>query len=220
MNNNDEAVEPQLKQVSWKLVYAALAFLAITGLTLSIVYRQMPKKTSVVERERRRQAQHAAFTIMLAPIGQQQAQKIAEFIINDIGADSATTDLVVASTVTDPWCASIEEYRQTIINAGANTKELSLRKQGELMSMIAGLLTKTTIPSTLYICGYVNANDLEDIATRTLRTAQAIQIRSSLAAPIRVVNLLSNPSSDVHKQYIALFTSAGITVVQPTAILP
>lgn len=220
MSTPENEEVPTLKQGSWKLVFVAFGVLAVVGLTLSIVYRETPKKTGVVERQRRKQAQRVAFTIMFSPVGATRAQEIARFIVADIGADSTTTDLVVASTVADPWCSNIGEYASTIVKAGNETKQLSIRKQGELLSMIAGLLTKTPLPSTLYICGAINAEDLDVIGPRTQRTAQAMQLRSTLAAPVRVVNLMENPNRDVHRQYIALFRQAGIGVEEPATTSP
>lgn len=218
MSTTEEPVEPTIRQGSWKLVFAAFGLLAITGLTLSVLYRETPKKTGVVERERRKQAKRVAFTVMLSPVSPERARALAKYIINDIGADSMTTDLVVASTVADPWCSNIGEYQSTITKAGIDTKNLSIRKQGELLSMIAGLLTKSPLPSTLYVCGAVNADDLESIGPRTQRTAQAMQLRSTLAGEVRVVNLMEEPNREVHRQYIDIFTQAGVTVVQPQPI--
>lgn len=206
---------PPSRPGAWKLVFAGFALLAVVGLTLTFFYRNTPRKTGVVEKTRKKNAQRVAFTLMLSPIGQQNAAERAAWIVNDIGADSLTTDLVVASTVSDPWCSNIGEYRSTIEMAGRNTRELRASKQAELLSMVAGLLTKSTLPSTLYICGSINANDLSDIGARTKRTAEAMRLRSSLSAPVRVVNLMEQPNSAVHREYMSIFSAAGVDVIEP-----
>jgi len=39
-----------------------------------------------------------------------------------------------------------------------------------------------------------------------------------LAGEVRVVNLMEEPNREVHRQYIDIFTQAGVTVVQPQPI--
>jgi hypothetical protein len=213
-----EPVLPAPKKGAWKFVYAAFAFVAITGLTLSIVYRQMPKNTSAIDKQRKKNAQRVAYTIVFSSVDANKANIVAETVIRDVGKDSLTTDLVLGSSVTDPWCANIGEYRSMIIKALTQSKQTALGKQSLIVSMVTGLVTKSSLPATLYVCGSLNADSLGAIRTRTEATAQAMNLHASLTQPVRVVNLLDDPTRPIHQEYMNIFRSAGIRVVEAADI--
>jgi hypothetical protein len=205
MSDQDESMLPASRPWGWKVIYLALATLGIGGIVLSVLYRDVDKRSDVIARERKKNATKVSYAVVLSRVDPSLATRIADEIIADIGADSLKTDLVIGSTVADPWAASIGEYRKVMLESMATSKDLNLGKQTALVSMITGLLTKVSKPSTVYLIGELHADDIAPVISRTAASAEAMRLRSELAAPITVVNYLTPPSKPIHKAYIDLF---------------
>jgi len=205
MTEQDESMLPPSRPGSWKLVYAGFALLAVTGLVLSILYRDADKPSDVIARERKKNATKVSYAVVLSKVDASAARRITDDIIRDIGADSMQTDLVVGSTIADPWAATIGEYRSVLLRSMAESKDLNLGKQTALVSMITGLLTKVSKPSTIYLIGELHGDDISSIMSRTAASAQAMEIRHELAAPITVVSYLQPANKPIHQAYVRVF---------------
>jgi hypothetical protein len=204
MTTPEESMLPPSKPGSWKFIYLVFALLGIAGLVLVQLYRDAPKASDVIARQRTKQATRVVYTAVLSPVDDARAQRIADEIIADIGADTATTDLVIGSTVVDPWCANVAEYRRMLLRSMRETKQLPIGKQTLVLSMVTGLLTKVTKPSTVYLVGELSGDDVSSIAARTAQTADAMQLRNELAAKVHVVSYLA-PDKPLHAAYLSFF---------------
>lgn len=204
MTTSEESFLPPSRPGGWKIIYIAFAVLAVAGLVLVMLYRDAPKRSDVIAKARTKAATHVVYTVVLSRVDDARARRITEEIIADIGADSTKTDLVIGSTVVDPWCANVNEYRKMLLRSMSETKDLPIGKQTLVMSMVTGLLTKVTKPSTIYIVGELSGDDITPIAERTSQTADAMQLRHELAAKVKVVSYLA-PDTPMHRQYLAFF---------------
>lgn len=212
MAQKDELGVPISRPGSWKWVYVAFATLGIVGVTLSALYRVKPKETEVMDRARRKAARAVTYTVVFSAIPPTDAERIATRIVADIGVDSATTDMVVGSSVADPWCASTAEYRRQVVKGLTESPNLVVGKQTQILSMITGLLTKNALPATIYLCGTLNTADIGPIVRRTKASADAMRVRNDVMGPVRIVNLLQPADAPIHMRYADIFERSGITV--------
>ena len=122
-----------------------------------------------------------------------------------------TTDLIIGSPVTDPWCANIGEYRRNLIRSMTEMKAIPVGKQSVVVSMVAGLLTKNELPARIYLVGRLAEDDISSIVPRTEKTAAAVELRSSLMAPVTMISYLAPKTSAGNQAYERIFSSKQIT---------
>jgi len=212
MSAPHESMLPPSTTNGWKIVLALFALLATTGLVLSILYRDSAKPGEVIRKAQRKAATRVVYTIVFSSIDGGSADRIIREIVQDLGADTSTADLIIGSPVTDPWCASIAEYKRNLRKAMTETREMPIGKQSVVVSMVAGLLTKNELPARVYLVGRINGEDVSTIAGRTSRTAAAIELRSNMMGPVTVISYLSPPEAPANRNYVRLFEGKAFTV--------
>lgn len=203
---------PPARKNSWLLVYGLFATLAITALVLTMVYRKTTKPSQVLQKERMRNSTHTTYAIVFSKVDPTIADTIVNYIVREVGADSVTTDLVLGTTVTDPWVATIGEYRTMLHKAMSETGKLRLGDQTLIVSKVAGIMLKNEHVSTVYLIGTLNGDDLGRVARRTEQSASAMKSRSQLMGPVRIVSLLEPPDSPIHKEYVDIYRKVGLEV--------
>lgn len=119
---SEESMLPPSSSNGWKIVFALLGLLAVTGLVLSLVYRDSTKPGEVIRKAQRKAATRVVYTIVFSRVDAAQSDRIITEIVRDLGTDTATADLIIGSPVTDPWCASISEYKRNLRKAMTETK--------------------------------------------------------------------------------------------------
>ena len=204
---------PPSRKHAWLLVYGLFATLAVVALVLTVIYRQTTKPSQVLQMERMRNSTHTSYAIVFSKVAPSVADTIINYIIGEIGADSATTDLVLGTTVTDPWCASIGEYRTMLHKAMSETGDLRLGDQTLIVSKVAGILLKNEHTSTVYFIGTLTGNELGRVGRRTEQSASAMKTRAQLMGPVRIVSMLQPPDSPIHKEYVDIYRKVGLAVV-------
>ena len=203
---SEENFLPKPKRSGWLIIYAVLGSLALIGLVLSLLYRDVKKPGDILQKERHKNATAVSYAVVFSPIDGAVADSIINTIIADIGADSLTTDLVIGSTVTDPWCASIDEYRRMMKKAMTEAKDIPIGKQTLIMSMIAGLLTKNELPARIYLVGKLNGPMNDAIIQRTTETAAAFALREHAMGPVSVTSFLRPSSDSTNVAYEKIFS--------------
>lgn len=203
---------PPSRKNGWMIVFSGFAFIGIAGLVLSALYRDSTKPGEVIRQERRKAAKHVVYTIVLSRIDAQRADSIIGDIVHEVGADTATTDLIIGSPVTDPWCASIGEYQRNLRKAMLETKDIPIGTQSVIVSMVGGLLTKNELPARIYLVGSINGTNVGPIASRTAKTAAAFELRSNLMGSVHLVSYLSPSDAQVNRDYIQLFEGKAFKV--------
>lgn len=206
---------PRSRKNGWMLVYAFFGILAVAGLVLSLLYRDSTKPGEIIRKEQRKNATRVVYTIVFSSVPPDVAQLIIKSIETDVIADSSRTDLIIGSTVTDPWCASLGEYKRNLYKAMTETKEIAIGKQSTIVSMVGGLLTKNELPARIYLVGSLTGDDVSSITYRTVRTVAALELRHNIMGSVEVVSYLTPMNSTVNQKYIKLFTDKGFPVIIP-----
>ncbi|HLP28821.1 MAG TPA: hypothetical protein VK147_09280 [Candidatus Didemnitutus sp.] len=214
---NEESMLPPSSRNGWKIVFALIGLLAVTGLVLSLVYRDSTKPGEVIRKAQRKAATRVVYTIVFSKIDAAQSERIIREIVQDLGADTSTADLIIGSPVTDPWCASISEYKRNLHKAMTETRDMPIGKQSIVVSMVAGLLTKNELPARVYLVGRINGEDVRPIAQRTAKTVAAIELRSNIMGPVSVVSYLWPADAAANKGYARLFEEKGFPFEQRIA---
>jgi hypothetical protein len=206
LQDSEESMLPATTKNGWLYIYLVVATLAITAVVLGQLYRDVTKPGEVISRDRRKYASNVVYTIVYGQIQSQRADSIINIISNDIGKDSLRTDMIIGSPTTDPWCASISEYRRNLKKAMSTPKIIPLGKQSVIASMIGGLLTKNDLPARLYLVGNLTGNDASMILGRTESTAAALELRSRIMGAVEVINFMDT-TRPANKAYVDVFKS-------------
>lgn len=203
---SEESFLPKPKKRGWLMIYVGIGALAVTGLILSLLYRDVKKPTDVLQKERHKNAKAVSYAVIFSSLEGPIVDTIVDRIITDIGIDTLTTDMVLGSTVTDPWCASVGEYERMIRKSLAETNELGIGKQTMIMSMIAGLLTKSDLPARIYLIGTLNGPMNDGIISRTKQTAAAFALREHAMGKVTVISLLRPAADSTNAAYAKIFS--------------
>lgn len=218
MTDTDEGPQiPSPGKKGWKIIFGGIGLLALTALILSLIYRQQPRPTELLERKKRAAATHVVYTVVFSKVDDATTRRALDRIVRDVTPDSAVTDLVIGSTVTDPWCASVNEYQRMILKACRETGDMRISKQTQVMSMIAGLLTKSTKPATIYLLGSLTDAEPADYVKRTEQTAAGIALRNEVIGPVRVVSFLDTTKT-INARYLSILRDKGFGVEQDSTI--
>lgn len=207
-DENASMLPPTTKN-GWLIIYGVVALLAITGVILGALYRDTTKPGEVISRDRQKHAKQVVYTVVFSSIEPQRADSIIERITRDIGADTTKTDMIIGSPTTDPWCASIGEYRRNLKKAMMTGKVIPIGKQSVIVSMIGGLLIKNELPATIYLVGNMSEDDISTIVPRTSRTVAALELRSRIMGPVKVVSLMDSTRQG-NAAYARLFADKGL----------
>ncbi len=197
----------------WLIIYIALACIAITGVIISIKYRQMPKKTEVVAK-RKIPATKSAYTLMLSPLDTLETIKIGEAIREDIGADSALTKMVVGGTALYKQCTSAAEYSRLIAKGLQGAQPDNLEKQALMFSQFVGIMINDTIPVELYLAGKLGGATFEAVDKRLSNTCKDLDLRSSTFGRVRVVSYLRPTDNSINRQFMQYFRDRGFEVIE------
>jgi hypothetical protein len=207
-DDNASMLPPTTKN-GWLIIYGVVAVLAITGVILGALYRDTTKPGEVISRDRQKHAKQVVYTVVFSRVEPQQADSIINRITRDIGSDTTKTDMIIGSPTTDPWCASIGEYRRNLKKAMMTAKVIPIGKQSVIVSMIGGLLIKNELPATIYLVGNMSEDDISTIVPRTSRTVAALELRSRIMGPVRVVSLMDSTRQG-NAAYAKLFAEKGL----------
>lgn len=202
---SDERFVPPARKNGWVIVYIFFAVLAAAGVTLSLLYRDSAKPGEAINKERRKAAKYVSYVIVFSKIDEARADEIIADVVRDVGADTAFTDYVIGSPITDPWCASIGEYRRNLKRAMTQAKPMPIGKQSVVVSMVAGLLIKNQLPARIYFVGSITGEDITPIAARTASSAAAFELRANVQGPVTVISYLEPAQASGNAAYWALY---------------
>ena len=202
-DDNASMLPPTTKN-GWLIIYGVVALLAITGVVLGALYRDTTKPGEVISRDRQKHAKRVVYTVVFSSVPPERADSIIERITLDIGSDTTKTDMIIGSPTTDPWCASIGEYRRNLKKAMLTSKRIPLGKQSVIVSMIGGLLIKNELPATLYLVGNMSEEDITTIVPRSSRTAASLELRSRIMGPVNIINFMDTTRPG-NAAYVRLF---------------
>ncbi|MBM4179358.1 MAG: hypothetical protein FJ211_08515 [Ignavibacteria bacterium] len=204
LQDTEESMLPKTTKNGWLYIYLVVAALAITAVILGQLYRDTTKPGEVISRDRKKYATNVVYTIIFSQIPAVRADSIIARITSEIGSDTTKTDMIIGSPITDPWCASIGEYKRNLKKAMTTRKVIPIGKQSIIASMIGGLLTKNDLPARLYLVGDLTGNDATMILGRTESTAAALELRSRIMGKVEVINFMDT-TKPANKAYVGVF---------------
>lgn len=207
-DDNASMLPPTTKN-GWLIIYGVVALLAITAVVLGALYRDSTKPGEVISRDRQKHANRVVYTVVFSSVNPSLADSIIEQITQDIGTDTTKTDMIIGSPTTDPWCASLGEYRRNLKRAMTTKKVMPIGKQSIIVSMVGGLLTKNELPATLYLVGDIAQDDITTIVPRTSRTAAALELRSRIMGPVNVISFMDSTRPG-NVAYVKLYADKGL----------
>ena len=211
---SEESYLPPPKKNGWKWVLGVMLGLGVIGVSLSLIFRDYTTPEELKVRERRQNAEQVSIVVVFSNVDEAHRQRLVDEILGDIGADSSKTDLVIGATAVDPWAMSMTDYKQSILEATSKAKDLKPGKQTLVMSMIAGILTKTEIPARIYLVGSMNTDSLTPgVISRTAQTADAFGIRDNIMAPIEMVSYMDT-SRRANAEYVRIFGNRSFPLTQ------
>ncbi len=196
---------PPAKRNAWLFIYVGFFLLAATAVVLSILYRDAPKSGEVINKQQKKGADRVVYAVVYSSVPEETIDTVIAGIVADIGADSAKTNLIVGSFVTDPWCANIGEYKRVLRKAMSETKPLHIGKQTYILSMVTGLITKEQLPARVYLIGTLDSTADVKVMQRTAQTVNALQLRHETLSPVSVTSYLRPTTSQVHAAYLRQF---------------
>lgn len=201
----DKSELPPAKRNAWLFIYVGFFLLAATAVVLSILYRDAPKSGEVINKQQKKGADRVVYAVVYSSVPEETIDTVIAGIVADIGADSAKTNLIVGSFVTDPWCANIGEYKRVLRKAMSETKPLHIGKQTYILSMVTGLITKEQLPARVYLIGTLDSTADVKVMQRTAQTVNALQLRHETLAGVSVTSYLRPTTSHVHAAYLRQF---------------
>lgn len=201
----EESELPPAKRNAWLFIYVGFFLLAATAVVLSILYRDAPKSGEVINKQQKKGADRVVYAVVYSSVPEETIDTVIAGIVADIGADSAKTNLIVGSFVTDPWCANIGEYKRVLRKAMSETKPLHIGKQTYILSMVTGLITKEQLPARVYLIGTLDSTADAKVMQRTAQTVNALQLRHETLAGVSVTSYLRPTTSAIHIAYLQQF---------------
>jgi len=216
---SEDSFLPKPAKRGWIWIIIVFVLLGTAGVTISLLYRDYTTPEEIRVRERRKNAEQVCLTVVFSKVPSARSAAIIDAITADVGADSSVTDLVMGSTVEDPWSTSMADYRSSLSRAMLESKDISIGKQTLVMSMVAGLLTKMEIPATIYLVGDLNDSLTPGVVKRTFETADAFDIRSSVMGPVRIISYLDT-NRPLNRDYLRFFEQRSYSLEMRTVTSP
>lgn len=196
LNQDDLAAEyrepdmmPPPKRKNWLIVYGLIGILGITGLTLIILYRQVPKKSAPVAK-RTVPATRTVFTSVLAPVDSVTAFRIVDDVSRSIGADSAVTNMIVSGTAVYKRCTSFKDFQNLFLQALLSAEPENLKRQSLLLSHVAGVIQSDILPTQLFIIGRIAEDEFTPQEKRLIGFAKVLGARNESVARVSLTTYI------------------------------
>ncbi len=205
---------PPLRANNWKYVLGFLAFLGVTGLVLSVLYGERPKKYEVLAK-RTHPPTRSVYALVVSPLDSLTARATVNEIRSDVQTpDSSDINMVIGSTAIYKRFASSEEFCRVLEDAERTARPVELDKQAVLISQLCGILIKDTLPTRLILIGKLASTDFEIVKKQMNTSARIIVQRNSIFGPVEIDSFLDAPHSEAVEQFLSYFKRQGIVVRQ------
>ncbi|MCU0425778.1 MAG: hypothetical protein MUF71_09160 [Candidatus Kapabacteria bacterium] len=196
LNQDDLAAEyrepdmmPPPKRKNWLIVYGLIGILGITGLTLIILYRQVPKKSAPVAK-RTVPATRTVFTSVLGTVDSATARHIVDDVSRSIGADSAVTNMIVSGTAVYKRCTSLKDFQNLFLQALLSAEPENLKRQSLLLSHVAGVIQSDVLPTQLFIIGRIGEDEFTPQEKRLIGFAKVLGARNESVGRVSLITYI------------------------------
>ncbi|MBL7999919.1 MAG: hypothetical protein JNL32_14935 [Candidatus Kapabacteria bacterium] len=203
---------PPAKPGNWRYYFIFLAVIATTALTLVYFYGQRPKKYETLKK-RTIPAIRSAIAVVFSQLDRAAADSAISILRNDVlQPDSSRINMICGGTALYKRFTSADEFLRVTDTAFINAKPITIEKQAVLMSQIAYVTLKDTLPTTLYLFGSLSGTDIDKM-NRKLKTASYVLVqRNSSIGSVEIVSNLQPRSAPITQQFLEYFRQKGITV--------
>lgn len=203
---------PTSRRGHW-IIYACLAAVGIMSVVVSQLYRQLPKRSEVIER-RKVKPERSSYILVLSAGGKEFARQVAGDVAREIGGDSAKTKMVITSTAVYKQCTSLAEFRLLIGRGIQQAHPPALGTQSLMLAKILDVLGADTARARLYIVGKLGANSLESIQKEMQTTLNGIRLRSQKLGRVEVI-FYPHPKPDtVSSEFAEYLRKGGFSVYE------
>jgi hypothetical protein len=193
-NTDDGAALPTSRKNNWLYVYGALGLVALTCMIFIGIYRTWPKKSAPVTK-RKIPATKNVFAMVMSPLPKASADRISGHIDDEIGADSAVTQMIIGGTAVHKRCMSLDDFSRLTRRALVEAQPEELKRQAVLLSYVAGVITADTLPTKLYIIGKIDESNYKDVEKRIAGAAGAIGGWNRAFGNINIITYIPQPTS-------------------------
>ena len=217
-NNEEMFGVPPAKANNWKYYYSFVGFLAITGLILTILYAERPKKFEVLPK-RKTPPVRSVYALVMSPLDSLTARATLDSVRKEVsGSDSSNINMIVASTKIYKRFMSSAEFLRVLKDALVSSQDITLDKQSVLLSQLCGILIKDTLRTSMMLFGKLASNDFEPVKRQLNTSARIIIQRNNIFGPVEIDSYLAASTSDAVKKFLGYFERQGIVVRQRTVL--
>lgn len=214
--NNHGELPPPTKN-GWLYVYTSFAVLVVIVFVLTAIYRDMPRRTGLVDKHPSPPVQ-GVYTAILSPVDSATAKKFVQHLAQAIGKDSARTKMVVSSTAMFKRCTSFQDYTAIIYNSLLQARPRSAETQAQLLSQISRTCVSDRLFSTLYLVGTLGDDSYEAVENKLGVAIAELQLRNQTIGPLQVHSWLTAPENSsmamVHQQFLNDLRKRKFTVAE------
>lgn len=205
---------PPARANNWKYFYSFVGFLAVTGLILTILYAERPKRFEVLPK-RKTPPVRSVYALVMSPLDSVTARATMDSVRKEVsGADSSNINMIVASTKIYKRFMSSAEFLRVLSDALVSSQEVTLDKQSVLLSQLCGILIKDTLKTSMMLFGKLSSTDFEPVKRQLNTSARIIVQRNNIFGPVEIDSYLAASSTDAVKQFLGYFERQGIAVRQ------
>lgn len=209
--NTDETTRhdqkiPSSRRGAW-LIYALLAAVGILSVVLSQIYREMPKRSEVLER-RKIKPEWSTYVLPLSPLDSAFAATFSGDVVRSIGKDSGITKMVITGTAVYKQCTSLAEYGRLIAKGVREAHPPAIGTHSMMLAKVMDVMTADTAQARLYIVGSFGAPTLETVRKELQTTLNGLRLRTQKLGRIDVF-IYTRPTSDTVGHLFAEYLRAG-----------
>ncbi len=208
-NEDGSALPP--KPTNWLVIYAAIGMVGVLCLIAMAVYFQAPKKSAPVKK-RKIPATQNVFAMVISPLDSLAARAITREISAEIGKDSAVTQMIIGGTAVYKRCVSLADFSNLMQQGIVEARPETLEKQTLLLSSVAGVITADTLPTKLYIIGWVDPGSFDAVAKRVTATTSAMSAWNKAFKNIDIVTYIpptTQETNSARTAFIQTFRANG-----------
>ena len=200
-----------VKKRGWLIIFALYAALAITAIVLGSLYRVLPKRSEVLAK-RKAKPEFSSYALILSPLKSDEAHKVAQSIMNDIGEDSTKTKMVISGTAFHKQCTSLAEYGHLITQSAIQAQPPQSTVQAQLTDKMLNIMISDKILAQFYIIGNFGNASLNEIQKTVLPVFTGIDLRSKTIGKVHVFTYFSGGDSLSNVSVTNYLKDAGFVV--------
>ncbi len=207
-----ESGVPPARPKNWLYVLSFIAFLALSGAVLSLIYGDKPKKYEVMAK-RTHPPVRSVYALVLSPLDSVSARRMVDSVRTEVsGPDSSDINMIVASTALYKRFVSGAEFCRVLEESFRSARPVDINKQAVLISQLTGILIKDTLRTKLYLFGQLASTDFNEVKKQLNTSARIIIQRNGIFGPVEIESFLKAERQEATHLFLDYFDKQGIAV--------